>query len=177
MFNLLPESLKGEIIKEYNLRRLLVIAGFILCIQVSFYIFLFPSWMISYSKEADSVVRVEQLNNSKLISDNGTAKLAISDLNKQLNIIDKSLEYPILIKYLNHIISVKSSQIKISHLSYSSQSNSKASLSLRGFSDTRDSLVEFKNRLEKLQAFKLVDLPISNYAKDKNIEFTINLNI
>lgn len=150
---------------------------FIISIQVSFYVFLFPSWLISNSKKEASSERMEQLNKSKLLSDTGSTKLIISNLNKQLNIIDKSLEYPVLIKYINSIISVKTNSIKINSFQYASVSSSTATLNIKGVSSTRDSLVEFKGDLDKLKIFRNIDLPISNYAEEKNIKFNITLNI
>jgi hypothetical protein len=43
--------------------------------------------------------------------------------------------------------------------------------------DKRESIVAFTDNLKKIDSFSKVDLPISNLAKDKNIDFSISINI
>lgn len=177
MFNLLPDSFKDEMIKEYNLRRFLIVIMFVFFIQITFFIFLLPSWLISNSKEESSKLRLAQLESSKLLSESATIKTVVKNINAELGIIDKSLEYPVFTKYLDSILDKKTPNIKISMFSYVSNSSSTATVIIKGISATRDSLVEFKNSLDALKIFKSIDLPISNYAKDKDIEFGMNLII
>lgn len=175
MFNLLPDSLKSQIVTEYKIRRFLVILVFILLLQATLLIFVFPSWIISESKLQDSQTRVSELEKTKIINDPVSVKPIIKSINNELSVIDKSLEYPKIVPILNAVLSKKTSTIKVRQFTYSSNSSSTAQVSIKGISVTRESLVDFKKSLDSLGIFKSVDLPISNYAKDRDIDFSMNI--
>lgn len=175
MFNLLPESLKADIKSEYRVRRFLVIMLFTLCLQIVFVIFLFPSWLISSSKIEDSKGRVAQLEKSKILSNTNTVRPIIRSINTELTSIDKSLEYPTLIPIINNILSKKTLSIKIIQFSYLANSSSTATINIRGVSANREDLVQFKKSLDGLGMFRSVNLPISNYAKDRDIDFGMDI--
>lgn len=177
MFNLLPESLKQDIAKEYKLRRLAVILFFTLSIQISFLIFLFPSWVVSEYKERALNIRVSQIDEIKNLSNSTSTKPIIKSVNNELSIIDKSLDYPKILPYLNLILSKKNTPVKIQQFSYVSTDGSNARVVVRGVSATRESLVGFKSEIDNSKLFHSTDLPISNYAKDKNIDFDLTLTI
>lgn len=175
MFNLLPDSLKNEIKKEYKLRRLVVCAVFILCLQVTSLIFLFPSWIASVGKEKDLKSQVDALDSSKKDSNIATLRPFLKNINSELSLIDKSLDYPKILPVINSVISQRSRAIKLSGVDISIIGTSTANISVAGFSDSREALVNYKNKLESSGVFRSVDLPISNLAKDKDIDFNIRL--
>lgn len=51
------------------------------------------------------------------------------------------------------------------------------SVSMVGISDTRDSLIAFRDKLAKEDCFTDVNLPLSNLASQENIDFQIDLKI
>jgi hypothetical protein len=175
MFNLLPESIRSDIKNEYKTRRLLLVLLFIVSLQVTQIIFVFPSWINLNSKIIDSKNRVAQLNSSKILNASTDIKPVITNINNELNLIDKSLEYPKLLPILGGVLSQKSSYVKINQFSYMSTGTSTATINIKGVSATRESLVEFKKSLDDLKMFKVINLPISNYARDKDIEFSMDL--
>lgn len=175
MFNLLPESIRSDIKNEYKTRRLFVVLLFVISLQITLVIFVFPSWINLNSKISDSKNRVNQLDNSKILNTSTDVKPIIKNINTELGIIDKSLDYPKLLPILDSILEQKSSSIKVSQFSYVSNSTSTAIINIKGVSATRESLVEFKRSLDGLKKFKGVNLPISNYAKDRDIEFSMDV--
>lgn len=177
MFNLLPENLKESIRKEYKHKRLVVILFFIVSVQATFLIFLFPTWLVSYHKQMEISTQSEQM--SKFLNDSNTnpATSVIKSINSKLNVINSALEYPKFLPLIDTVISKKTNKISITNFSYAPTASSSASLTLGGISSTRESLVSFVKSLEDTKLFSKVDLPISNLAKDKDIEFTINLKI
>lgn len=177
MFNLLPIQIKQEVKSEYSLRRLTIILVFILGLQASFLIFLFPTWLISLYNEKEVVLQSEQA--SQVVSEGGVVQDGdiIKTLNTKLTVLNKVLEYPKIQTYLDVILSKKTRSISITQVSYALKDATSANMSVSGVSLSRESLVSFVKSLEETKAFKSVDLPISNLAKDKNIDFTINLVI
>ena len=177
MFNLIPESLKEKIKTEYRLRRLILVFIFALFIQATFLIFLYPSWLISSQKENEMVLQTEKMNQSQLTSNISSTTNFIKSLNAKLSIMDSTFEYPQVVPIVNIILSKKTGSIHIDEFSYTTVSNATSTLTLGGVSNTRESLVSFVRDLKDSGKFKVVDLPISNLAKNKDISFLINLTV
>lgn len=177
MFNLLPTNLKLDIKKEYNLRRLIMFFTFVVAVQVSFLVFMFPTWLVSMYKE--QIVKIEYEKMNQLLSDsniNPTTE-TIESINKKLNLINNSLAYVELRPMIDTVISQRNRTIFIDQFSFSSKNKDSAVLAIGGIANTRDALVSFVDRLEASGLFKKVDLPISNLAKDKDIDFTVELTV
>ena len=68
-----------------------------------------------------------------------------------------------------------SNGIHIKKFAYSYAKDSKSVLTLSGTADSRPGLLLFSNNLQTHPEFKKVDLPISNLAKNSNIDFNINI--
>lgn len=177
MFNLLPNTLRDGIKKEYNLRKVILILLFIVFIQVTFMVFLMPTWLISKYKEVDLVNKGQALNSYLSSLDIASTTSNIKTINTKLSVIDKSLRYPGIVPFLNSIISKKTSAISITDVVYVATGEKNATVSVEGVSGTRESLLAFVKNLQSLGLFKTVDLPISNFTKDKNISFSINITI
>ena len=176
MFNLLTDSLKEKIKLEYNLRRLIVAFIFILFIQSAFLVFFFPSWLTSLYKE-NSLISKTGGESPTSFSNAGPTVSNIVSMNSKLGLINTILAYPEVTPFLDGIISNKTSAIKIIEFVYTSDGKTTGVISLQGISTTRESLVSFVKSLEKSGLFKSVDLPISNFAKNKNIDFSISITI
>ena len=176
MFNLLPDNLKKKIKTEYKLRRLTVLLAFIIFLQISLLIFIFPSWIISVFREKEAILERDMMNQSLLSQNTNSAGLTIAGINAKLNIISNTTEYLKVVPIVNTILSNKTESIHLNGLSYTSINASTSALTIQGVSTTRQSLVSFVKSLEKSGVFKKVNLPVSNLAKDKNINFFIDLN-
>src|SRR3989344_3730340 len=157
MFNLLPKNLKEKIKTEYKLRKITVILIFIICLQLSFLIFLTPSWLISFYKEKEVTSQSEEIK--KHLSDSSLSEVIVT------------------IRGINTNLSKKTSSIKIDELAYILGQENTAEIIIGGTSLTREALVSFVKALEDSKSFNKVNLPISNLAKDKNISFSISLQI
>ncbi|MCX6702051.1 MAG: PilN domain-containing protein [Candidatus Zambryskibacteria bacterium] len=177
MFNLLPNNLKEKVRSEYYLHLIIFILLSILVVQVSFLIFLFPSWLISLDKEKEITLQAEKSNISSLDSEIDVINSTIKSINTKLNTINSTLEYPKVTPFVDSILSNKIKDIYINELVYTSLSKTTASITLDGVSATRESLVSFVKKLEETKLFKKVDLPISNFTKNANINFSINTTI
>ncbi len=177
MFNLLPNILRDGLHKEYNFRKIVLILLFILFVQISFLVFIFPTWLVSNSREREVAVRGEAMN--KYLSSLNIASTTsnIKSINAKLSVIDKTLQYPEIIPFINNILSKKTNSISITDIIYTTSDSKNAALTLQGVSATRESLISFVKSLESLGLFKTVDLPISNFTKDKNLSFSINMAI
>lgn len=177
MFNLLPQDLRSKIIVEYRYRLVIVIILFVILSQVSFLVFLFPTWLTSFYKERDFSIKSDEASRTLLTLDISSTTSYIKSLNSTLEVINKTLEYPRFIPIVDDIIENKTSGIKLDGIYYSVDSNNTGTITLGGIADKRETLVSFAESLRGINYFKKVDLPISNLAKDKNIDFNIKISI
>lgn len=175
MFNLLPENLKNKIKKDYNLRRAVVVFAFIIFLGATFLVFLFPSWIVSIYKEEQFSLQAKNSNQSTLEGDVNVVALNIKKINSELRTVDTAFGNRKVIPTINIILSKKTKSISIKELTYKSEDPTNVTVFIEGVSATRGSLLAFVKSLEETKAFKAVNLPISNFAKDKDIAFSINL--
>ncbi len=177
MFNLLPDNLKKKIKKQYNLRRVIIVLLFFIFIQISFMIFLLPTWLMSSYKEEDVNLRGIDLNNYLASLNIASTTENIKSLNSQLSVMDKALSYPEIVMYIDGVLSKRTNSIHIDNVSYTGSDSKNAILTIDGTSATRESLVSFVKNLQSSGMFKSVDLPISNFANDKDLAFSIKITI
>ncbi|HEY4508810.1 MAG TPA: PilN domain-containing protein [Candidatus Paceibacterota bacterium] len=177
MFNLLPDNIKQKIKSEYRLRLLSVVLVSVLFLQVVSLFLLLPSWVLSLYKEKEAVAQKNFLDKSLLTLDTKSTSSVITDLNTKLNALSSSLSYPKILPLVNSIIANKSGEIRIKELSFDYTSENTANVVVKGVSSNRDSLVAFVKKIQDSNIFKNVNLPISNLAKDKNIDFSINMTV
>lgn len=177
MFNLLPNNLKDKIRSEYRLHFVIVAFLFIIFLQVTHLVFLFPSWLISLNKEKEVILQSEKSNRSSLDSQINLINSTIKSINTKLNVINSTLEYPKVVPLIDGILAQKTNDIHIKAIQYTSSKNTSVKINLTGVSATRESLVLFVKKLEESKLFNNVDLPISNFTKDKDIDFSINMTI
>ena len=177
MFNSLPNYLKEKVRSEYHLRLFVVVLSFIILLQISFLIFLFPSWLISLYKENEVISQVKKSDKLSLDSEIEVINSTVESINTKLTTINSTLEYPKVIRLMDGILSKKTKDIYIKELAYTSLGETKARINLVGTGATRESLVFFVKKLEESRFFEKVDLPISNFTRDRNINFSINLTV
>lgn len=175
MFNLLPDSIKKEIRSEYKMRRISVILIFVLIIQIFSFISLFPSWVSSRTREESMLIQLEKIRESNLSSDANEIKNKIKSINSEINVLNSSLEYRGFSPLVDFILSKKTPSITLNSFTFTEGKTS--TITLKGISSTRESLVAFVDSIKSGEVFSAVELPVSNLAKNRNISFSITLNI
>jgi len=176
MFNLLPLSEKIKIRHEY-IMRFLVVAFFFLFITVCIgMILLFPSYLISKSKEKAARQTNEALEKSLQARDDSGFQALLKQTGDKIKVLTESPKAVGITDIFDHILDKKSSLIKLTNISFSDDGNN-AEIILKGMASDRDSLLAFTKQIEKDSLFSKVDLPISNFTKDKNIDFSLKINL
>jgi ABC-type phosphate transport system substrate-binding protein len=177
MFNVLPPNLKEKIKAEYRIRYITLVLLLVLCLQVSFLVFLLPSWITSVYKERDATVQLENIRQSPLAKGASPIASIITDTNKKLVLINSILQYPEVTPIVQSILANKTSPVRLNEFLYTSKTASTSAFLIGGVSSTREGLVSFVKNLEKSGEFKTVYLPVSQLAKDKNLDFSITLGV
>jgi hypothetical protein len=100
---------------------------------------------------------------------------AIQETNEQLRAFMLEAGSVQYIGAIEKIIQVKNTAIRITDIQYKTVTATSSLITLEGNADRRDALKEFVTELENITGFTDVVLPVSNFAKDRDIDFTISL--
>ncbi len=152
-------------------------SSLIVFVQISFLIFLAPSWLISYYKLQDIKLQTESQSKSNGNTDANSVYSSIGDINQRLSVIDSALDYQKVIPTIESVLAYKTKDITLTQIGYTVTGATSGSISLSGVSVTRESLVLFLNSLEASKRFTKIDLPISSFTKNRDIKFSITTSI
>lgn len=174
MRNLLTETTKKEIQKEYQLRVLITALVFASLAALIGAIALFPSYITSQTRKA-SVEQQLQLQARSNIESEGNAGLVIRTTNTQLDILTEVGEGVPFSAQLQKIVDMKPEGVALYSFVYRVSDEEGGRLQLEGSAATRDALLAFERVLNEDPAIGNVELPVSNLAKDRDIPFSISL--
>ncbi len=172
MFHLLPEKEKKVLEAEYRYRLLLVGLIFILASLVVASVFLLPSYLLSARRLTDVSVRNDQVKNEIKTKTDPSISTFLSTLKDNLAALKPTQKTPNFSTLVKEITDKKTTGIGIDSFSRDGKG-----IIIGGQADNRDNLIRFSRDLQMVADFSKVDLPISDFAKDKNINFSITITL
>jgi Tfp pilus assembly protein PilN len=175
MINLIPKEQKKKMTVDfyYRLAILFLLLG-------SFCVFvataaLLPAYFISAKK--NSIVNAKlQIQKDEPLSTSGEQSLAtVKDVNSKLGIVEsgENNQFVISTKIIDAVISDKTPGIQITQISYQNDPTTGRKVTLVGIASTRAALLSFEQALQNDPGFKNVDLPISNFVKESDLQFDL----
>ena len=178
MLNLLPEKQKKIVVTQYWLRVSITVLFSLIIVLLIAIAFLAPTFI--YSKD-----RTVQLEEQSLILENEARESGRIELSEDLKrwqmlvkLLDASVE-KINIAETESIIKEKQTlSISIDGLEFYRRENDDKEVSeikISGIAKDRQSLFEFQNRLKEVEVFESVELPVSNFAANINIDFMLTV--
>jgi len=177
MFNLLPEKEKTNILREYKLRRLVVVAIFLFALGFISSIFLFPSFLLSSVKVSELEAEVGNIHSSVIFQETTRLEELMEDARKKLNAI-KPRSDVLPSELIGKITESRGGNIRITGIQYKVLSGKNPeTISVSGVARNRDSLLKFVKALEAEEMFDSVDLPVSNFAQDRDAVFALKITI
>jgi hypothetical protein len=176
MFHLLPDKEKKTLEREYRYRLLLVGLCFVLATLVVASVFLFPSYILSKRKLDDVTFRNTQMKKSIHAKTDPALANFLSTLKDNLSALKSTSQMASSSVLIKDITDKKSSGIYLNQFSISNEGTTESIL-LSGKASNRDNLIHFYRDLQGDAHFSKVDLPISDFAKDKDISFTITISV
>lgn len=176
MINLIPKEEKKKMVKSFYYRLVIVFLFMLgICIFISC-ILLIPSYVVSSSKYNSAQTKLENQKNEPIPNFDPNTILVIKDLKNKLGLIEtnENNQFDISEKVINAIIAQKTSKIKILAISYNKEPLT-TKVSLTGVAPSREVLLSFQRALEDDPNLKNVDLPVSNFIKGFDIQFSMTL--
>lgn len=173
MFNLLPQTEKEAIHHEYHTRLAIVALWLLFGMLAIATILLIPSTLLSAQKEEVAQGRFEALSKIVEKGKGEDIEKVLLEAKALLALLPheapKILAYELLLK----IVSVKTNRISVTNISFSGAGEGKQVVDIAGVAKDRTSLLTFVRSLEQTGLFEKVEVPISNFAKDADIEFSV----
>jgi hypothetical protein len=178
MINLIPKEDKKKMTVDFYYRLLVL---FLLMFSFSIFVgsaTLLPAYFASTTKDSIIDLKLEIQKNTTVPLLGQESLAAIEDMNTKLSLVENSEKNKFLIsqRVINEIISDKTPEIKITQILYNNDPMAGKKISVFGTAPSREALLTFEQALEDNQTFKDVNLPISSFVKDSNLEFNLSLS-
>lgn len=173
MINVLPESGREAVRKEYYLRlavlALVSLGGVSLVVAASF----MPAYLEG-REERESLK--EQLELAEIAAAREAESFVAKDIafaGKALPVIETNLSVARPSLYIAEVLEARSSAVLISQIEFEGGEGPMVRVS--GTALTRDALLAFSRRLSQARGAPTVDLPVSNLAKNENAPFFLTV--
>ena len=136
---------------------------------------LFPSLLLSQIKYSE--VRDEILFRQESLRDKNTGelRLAINKAKEEIEILGVVIEdTPTVYDLFSKVVARKNENIKITGILYDTDEN-KREIIVNGIARNREALLEFAENVRRELVFSNVSLPVSNFAKNRDIDFSFGI--
>ena len=174
MYKLLNDKTRKEVQSEYSMRRTAVILSGLLIIFVVGIICLLPSYLLSNSRFNEVMQRSEINDFTKAIREEDDPRLWLNETNQKLALFNPALDKDRPSLAIEKLLAERQSGITVGNFVWRKVGENVV-LTVWGRARDRQAVITLGNRVNDSGAFSKVVFPISNLAKDKDIDFQINL--
>lgn len=175
MFKLLTEEERRKVVHAYTTHRTIVMLLALIGVLVVGIIGLLPSYVLSHAREDEALERTRIASDSVEKEDNATLQAWLEETNRKLQVLSPTLDTERPSDFIEKILDQRIAGITITGFSWVKVKD-KITLSASGVATSRQSLITFENRINSSKHFSEVALPISNLAKDRDIDFQIKFS-
>lgn len=173
MINLIPPSAKKSIQTEYWLRVLSVWCTLWSVALLMGSAVLVPSYVLIVSQVKVYADSAQEASQKILDFENVSKDLGRSS--QQAGTLLLGLKQPLMSEYISRFKELEKPGINISKITMSRNETGLAGAQIAGQAENRQALADFRDRLRGEATIAGVDLPISNLAKDKDIQFALTV--
>jgi type II secretory pathway component PulL len=172
MFKLLIEEDKKDLQREYSLRRVVVALVALTIVSTIGVVSIFPSYVLSNLRRSESMER--QRVSRALGSEDEDISKWVSQINNKLRMLSYARDEDKPSRVIENLLAERGEGIRITSISWK-KSDQEISLSISGKARDRQGLIKFEGDVRSSGHFTRVVLPVSNLAKDRDIDFSIRL--
>ncbi|HEY4495970.1 MAG TPA: hypothetical protein VJC04_01270 [Candidatus Paceibacterota bacterium] len=175
--NLLPQKEKKENQQEYFYRFSAGLVGTVLISLLIGSFAFFPTYILIKIKRAELKTNLLSLKNpSDLVGDEEVYKI-LESAGKKVDFLSPQSALPLTAAVIK-IVNKKPAGVKIYGVSYHPQESAQGwsvALALTGLAVNREAIASFVKALQTEPSFSSINVPVSNFAKDRNIKFSLTL--
>lgn len=182
MMNLLPHTYKEEIYREHQWR-FLEVAGSTASILLGIgLVLLSPSalFLVYETSSVRDALEVAKNQHAALLRDVTTQSL-LAEVRRELDLVKPPVDRELGLAPLTRtLLSRRTAGVTMTTISFSriaGDTAKRATFDIAGVADTRAALLGLIASLESEPLFGKVDSPISNLVKDKDLPYTIHIDV
>lgn len=174
MFDFLPSDFKIKARRIYRGRLLLLyVCVGCLIFLISFFLLL-PSQMLALAKKKSLEGELSALKQSLSIKGNNTVENFVDVSKEKMSVIERTESVKLFTDSLAEFFLYYTPGISLHSLIFE-RTEKQNIIRVSGIAKTRDSLLDFSKSLKSNHRFESVDLPVSNLARNKDIDFSITV--
>lgn len=175
MFKLITEEKQKLIRKEYLLRRTIIMVAAFAAVLIVGIVGLFPSYILSNSRYSEVLSRTEILKTSQTQSERNELLEWLKSTTNKLVFLSPSLDTDRPVEIFKNFLNEDRLGIKITSLSWK-KNGEKITVIISGVASDRQKLLNFEQEINSSGEFSKFSLPVSQYAKEKDIDFQITVS-
>lgn len=173
--NLLPQE-RAHALRQLYFLRLTVVALLVLSgVAVVHGVLLLPSYLYLQSQVAERESSLERLTTTLAGSEEQEIGMRVAALAADSAHLARLSSVPKASAAVSAIIKLPRSGIRLTGFSFAPKDEADATMTVSGIASTRENLRRFEQLLAAEAYVTKADLPISAYAKESDIAFTITL--
>lgn len=174
MFNLLPLKSKLTLHSEYLLRRTAVALWFVAALFLSAALSLIPALFLVGQKEIVLGEQAATLARHAFGQETALLEQKVAEIQLRLDSLSLHSLTTSFVTMLGSVAQARAEGISLARVLLSQNETGAATVAVDGEAENRAALVAFQKALQGLQVFDLVELPVSNLAKDTRIPFSLS---
>ena len=174
MYKLLPPEQKEVVEREYHARRAIVILIALIAVIVVGMVGLFPSYLLSTSRHEEVLERTRLAGDLSPAAAEAEITQWLESLNLRLQTFSDLREPARPSLSVEAVLESREAGVRLTSFDWKKQGGA-ITLLVSGIARDRQSLLSFEESLESSGRFASVELPVSNLAKERDIDFQIKL--
>jgi hypothetical protein len=175
MINLIPPTAKKKIVTEYWLRVISVWFYIWTAAMIGSVVIMFPAYILIHSQV--SVYEQSALSASEKVAIFEEVKKQVERSNILAIKMQNQLTVPLVSEYLSLFSSLEGQGVALTSIDISRSDAVFSGIRVSGKAESRQVLAAFRDRISADVRVEKVDLPLSNLAKDKDIQFSLTVTL
>ncbi len=176
--NLLPRERRHGLFRAYHIRLVVVAIWFGSALLVAAAALLLPTYLFLSEAQKTEDARLSNIAKALASSDEAALSKRLATLSRETTVLGALANTRAASAVVGEVLTLSRPGITLSQFSYLPQSNGKpGTLSVSGTAATRDALRTYQLALQGAPFAQSAALPVSAYAKDANIDFSIVITL
>lgn len=176
--NLLPEDRQRTLRHGYFLRFGVVATIFLILLTCAAAVLLLPTYVFLAASANAKEIRLASIESTASSTDGSALSTELSALSDDSKILGMLTETPSMSAIIRSVLAIPRPGITLSGFSYAPVGDKNSNvLTISGVSMTRDALRNYQLAMQSAPFATSADLPVSVYAKDADIGFTITVTL
>lgn len=176
--NLLPYERQRALVREYFLRLGVVIVVLLTIIMFVAAVLLLPTYVLLSASSSAKEIRLASMKATLSAADEAALSTHLAALSNNMSILTAIAGTPSVSAIIRTMLAVSRPGVTLSSFGYKAATpKSPGTIVIMGTSATRDALRNYQLALEGIPSIRSANLPISAYAKDTDIAFTVTVTL